>query len=551
LLIGGTLIAYLAGLFLLPDRPVFWSPDEGGKYLHMRQIASSHQIANPLPYRGRMLDPGLENVPLLYWLRSGNQILSWWPVWFPAISSWVYRFLGFRGIYLIPVLSSVLLSTMAYWTVSGASKRLALVAMAVTALASPIAFYGLTFWEHTLQSLLVFLAFASIVRGWTTESARWYAASGLFLGLATYLRLETVIYAGAVGMSGVFWIHSRRRARSSAEAVVSRLAVLAACFLVVLVPLMMHNQLNEGHILGRRSALETHKVLSTSLSYGRTSMLETLPDLLFGTPVHGSIDLVPSLRWMFALATIACFVAPWLIRQNLEFVVYLAAVALIALCGIVLFTPTMYISVHGLVLIAPYVVFAGWGLRPSSDQDTLSWGCLSAFGLAAFLLATIISGWEGQGGLQWGPRYALPLFPLLIVAAVRGVRHMVADESIEKATRHALTGCLIILVLLGVGFQARGLLAMFISRHVYAAWEEELEALPNDVIIATDLSWLALTVPDVYETRVMYLMSSEHTPQEDWLRVAQDAGFKHICQVHRASFFDLEVSCSDLSGTGF
>jgi hypothetical protein len=549
MLVGGILAVYLAGFLLLSDRPIFWSPDEGGKYLDMHQITISHRMVNPLPYPGHIVDPTLEHVPLLYWLRDGDQLYSWWPVWFPAISSWAYRFLGFRGVYLIPLLSSLLLSITAYHAVSSASKRLGSAAMAVTALASPIAFYGFTFWEHTLQSLLVFWGFLSIVQGWTTGKARWYATCGFAFGLASYLRFETTIWLGAVGVAEAFRTSPKRRARSSVKATALRLAVLVLCFLVALVPLAVHNHLAEGHVLGRRNALEAHKVLNTSLSYGRTSALDILPCFLFGTSAHGSIDLSVSLRWMFVLATIGCSLSTWLINRNLEFVVYLAAMALIALCSIVLFAPIAYISVHGLVLVAPYVAFAGWHLGPDADQETHLWRDLAGFALGAFLLATFIAGWKGQGGLQWGPRYALPLFPLLIVTTARGAKCMISDGQIDKATKRVLIGCLLILILLGFGFQARGWLTMFVSKQAYTTWEKKLETLPEDSIITTDLNWLALTVPDVYETRVMLLVDPETRAYSGWRRAAHHAGFKQECHVRRTHLFDIEIVCSDLLDT--
>jgi len=538
---GGIVGLYLLCLLALPNRPVFWSPDEGGKYLTLRQISTTGEWSAPLPYPAALIDPLLQHVPLLYWLRVDDAIYSWWPTWFPALSSLPYRLLGVRGLFLIPLVSALLIGLSVYALVAPISKRAALGALLAITLASPIWFYGLTYWEHTLHSLLIVLGFAAAIRGVLTDRAGWLAFSGGLLGLAVYLRLETVIFIGAVGLL----LLARFRSRAAFQVVFTSLLVFGLSVIVTVTPYLVRNQVLEGHPLGRRNAADVARTADRALSYGRASALEIVPNILIGSVGHQGVDLSPSLRWLFVVATLGCFASAWLLRRGWDVPVYVSALALIALSGFVLLSPEDYSSIHGLILIAPFLAFAGWGLHPSADRVTRLWGTLAAVGTGLYVLATAIAGWSAQGGLQWGPRYALPLMPVLMIAAARGGHALWIDAAVPIGLKRVVLGCMMALVVIGFGFQVRGLRAMWIDKQAYVAWEDQLNALPDEALIATEYSWLALTLPGVYESRPMLKAQSGRLPAAVLERSAP-AGLKQICQT-QIVLDTLQLRCTPIN----
>ncbi|MBI5564528.1 MAG: hypothetical protein HY870_06515 [Chloroflexi bacterium] len=527
--IGAIACLYLLCLLALPDRPVFWSPDEGGKYLTLQRIARTGEWSDPLPYPAAPIDPLLQHVPLLYWLRVDNAIYSWWPGWFPALSGLPYRLLGVRGLYLIPIASALLIGLGVYAAVRSLSKRAAWGALLAITLASSVWFYGLTYWEHTLHSLLILSGFAAAIRGVTTNRARWFSLCGLLLGLAFYLRLETMIFIGAIGLLIAGRLIVRLRRRVAARSILVSLLVFGASVIIAVTPFLARNQLIEGHPLGRRNAADVARTADRVLSYGRESALEIAPNVLIGSVGHQGVDLSPSLRWLFVVAAIGCFASGWLLRRGWDVPVYVSALALLALSGFVLLSPEDYSSIHGLVLSAPYLAFAGWGLHPTADRVTRLWGTLAVLGIGLYVFATAIGGWSAQGGLQWGPRYALPLIAVLAIAAARGAHALWNDAAVPIDAQRAAMGCLIALVLIGFGFQLRGLRAMAIDRQTYVTWEAQLTALPDDALIATEYPWLALTLPGVYESRLMLKAQSGALPAGVLERSTQ-AGYKQVCQ---------------------
>lgn len=539
---GGLVCLYVVCLLALPDRPVFWSPDEGGKYLTLQQMMRTGDWDSALPYPANPIDPLLQHVPLLYWLRVDHTIYSWWPSWFPALTHLPYQLLGVRGLFFIPLVSALLIGLGVYAVTAPIARRAALGAMLAITLASPLWFYGLTYWEHTLHSLLILLGSAAAIRGVMTDRARWLAASGWCLGLAFYLRLETVIFSGALGLL-IIGVNLRQRA--PVRSIFMSLLVFGASVIVAVTPYVVRNQLIEGHPLGRRNAADVARTTDRVLSYGRASAFDLVPNILIGSIGHQGVDLSPSLRWLFVAATGVCFASGWLLRRGWDVPVYVAALGLLALSGFVLLSPDDYSSIHGLILIAPYLAFAGWALHPAAGRATRLWGALAALGVGAYLAATAIGGWAAQGGLQWGPRYALPLMPLLLIAMARGGHALWSDAAVPIGAKRIMLGCLIALILIGLGFQVRGLRALWIDKQAYVTWEAQLTALPDEALIATEYPWLALTLPAVYEARPMVLAKTDALPA-DMRDQSVQAGLTRVCQT-QIMFTMLQLRCTPIS----
>jgi hypothetical protein len=176
---------------------------------------------------------------------------------------------------------------------------------------------------------------------------------------------------------------------------------------------------------------------------------------------------------------------------------------------------------------------------------TRLWGALAVLGVGLYMIATAIGGWSAQGGLQWGPRYALPLMPVLLIAAARGAHALWIDAAMPLGQKRVVLGCMIALVAIGFGFQVRGLRAMLIDKQAYVTWEDQLTTLPADSLIATEYPWLALTLPGVYESRLMVKVPSGALPVEILERSAQ-AGLKQMCQTQIVAD-TLQLRCTPIT----
>ena len=105
----------MAALYLvlsgLLDASVFWSPDEGCKFIQMVGLKGWGSFTYEIPYPGRTVDPDFIYFPQgsIYPKPDpgiGRTSFSW-PPWFPAISRIPYAVFGLRGIYLLPLLGGL------------------------------------------------------------------------------------------------------------------------------------------------------------------------------------------------------------------------------------------------------------------------------------------------------------------------------------------------------------------------------------------------------------------------------------------------------------
>ncbi|MBN1435165.1 hypothetical protein JW921_10430 [Candidatus Fermentibacterales bacterium] len=191
----GAVLLPLVALSLSPLMPPqsFWSMDEGNRFLQVVSLSGRFPgIQFSLPPRveypgGGLIQPeGLRErvrpLPYQYGSYSDGVLYSQYGPALALVSVPFFTVFGQRGIYLLPAVFSALLGTLAAACLvkRGFSPARALL-LAATGL--PLAFFGLTFWSH---SLALFIALCSV------RLARSGSLTGAFLlaGLAVLFRAE-------------------------------------------------------------------------------------------------------------------------------------------------------------------------------------------------------------------------------------------------------------------------------------------------------------------------------------------------------------------------
>src|SRR5262245_10872557 len=198
------LAVYAAVLSIMP-KEAFWSPDEGAKFIQAHSIAWRNGFQYAIPYGAARLDPEYAFYPTrcrfedIYPVQHPDGTVGFhWPIWFPLVTSLFARAFGPVGLYVIPLVSGWLVAVLAGYFIAAWSPALAPVAILAVGLATPIAFFSLTFWEHTLATLLALIALAVVVaapprrRQWTV----WVILPILLV--AAVLRVELSLFGVAV-----------------------------------------------------------------------------------------------------------------------------------------------------------------------------------------------------------------------------------------------------------------------------------------------------------------------------------------------------------------
>ncbi|MBP7831267.1 MAG: hypothetical protein KA248_15265 [Kiritimatiellae bacterium] len=488
------LAIYAALVLVLPSR-VFWSPDEGCKFIQMSGWSFEGRPAYSLPYPGKDRDPGWTYYPAAAIYprpaRDSDPVRFCWPVWFPVLSRLPYALFGIRGLYLLPMLSGLACAAWAAFLARRLRPGGGPVALLLVGLASPVFFYSLLFWEHTLAAALALWTLAAItvrvaddkpLTGWRL------VLTFLPLAAAVALRYDMLMFLVALAATlAVFPPGSREGGRG--RALVGLVAALLA--------LWVAGALLRGAVtvFSREAgvAFPAYGELGTAfrerLSVWRETLAEA-PDLLrcvlindeaeFGWPLPRPVGWLVLSGLVIGLLSMALPAGAWRAGSWLAGAWILAGASFGALAH-----AERYRALHGLFVAAPWMLIAALPPSPAASARGLRFlKILGLVYLAAFAGVSWLVG-RPNGGPEWGSRFALITYPLWAsvagAAAGRGPRRAGLASALVPATQ-------VILVLLGLGLSLRGLHEIRATKHDLGGLQKELD--PR-VPVVTDLWWLS------------------------------------------------------------
>ena len=428
----------------------FYSIDGDVKYLGADSLAR-HFPSAAIPYPGRTFDPaGRYILPLTAWF-GGHQYAGY-SLLFLAIAASAIKLFGAAGVIVPPVLGTGVLLYGQFRLADLLGLRTNRVILAgATVAATPVLFYSVSFWEHTWGAGLLLAGFAVLLTVIYRQVSRWplYAAgAGLLLSAAVMMRRDTAI--PAVVFLVLTAVLCRRRQAWTAILLAGAMMVLPLACIVLLHP--------EPLALGITHASPGRGAIGIRKSLTRLDRFEFLFDggwatlLLAGVLIGATIAAMRRSRVVMPIVVIGGFVAgvaltakmldPYLVsNQNLF------AFCPLALWGLCL--PLMWrypnrssISTRSLLAFVE-----------AHSLEVLLWG-LALLGPVAVVLMEYDS-----GGAQWGPRYLLFAFPLLVLLAL-SMRQRLNDAGGKRLVNYGFVGMLGFSILL----QCAGLMALTIQK---------------------------------------------------------------------------------------
>lgn len=249
-------LAQMYGLLSLPDDAVFFSGDGGIKYLLAQQylkeklgpaleLPMAHEDTASLWNRG--LYPF--GPPFVYEVEK-QQIVSF-PMYFPLISSPFLKAFGWRGLYVLPAISVLLIWLLI--TVFFLRLRLQLIPVCagLTALifAGPLTLYAAIFWEHAPAAFfaaLPLILFLPEDQGNPGKSSKKFIffVTGIFSGAGVFLRPEVFFCVlCALGFSLIFFGKKK----------LGETSLLFSGFSLSVIAFLVANQLIYGNPLGQHA----------------------------------------------------------------------------------------------------------------------------------------------------------------------------------------------------------------------------------------------------------------------------------------------------------
>ena len=365
LLAGAVYLLALQGL--IPDGAYF-SGDAGLKALLSQDIAAgqtdfSLRLVEP-PWIKPLWDRGLFPYEEPYVYRLGEQAYITFPYTFPLVTAPFYAGLGYRGLYLVPVLATFLTWLSFVWVCKklGFGPALTALGTAFLIFCTNLTLFSAMYWEHTLAVCLSFGGFGLLVpaRGSRTAGLWAMAGAGILTGLAAWFRPEQVLLVILIDLLAGWPLFTR--VWKNLPGKIERLVAIPAVFdrnfwiypLASTLTLLMYGLSNQA-IYGSFFGVHAIQVMvNPGLRVRIKTMLENL-----GLMTIGELSIFMSIPILgFLLATLVC----------------------------------------------------AW-FRPALLKKAREWSLWVLFGLA-FIVGAAMLVPAGAGGKEWGPRFLLFLAPV-------------------------------------------------------------------------------------------------------------------------------------------
>ncbi len=468
------LVAYVVAIAASPG-DAYWINDCGSKALVARRLVETGFREAAFDYPGATLDPSGRwfPIPPPFAMPRGRAFVSTYPPAYPALAALGFAAMGPRGLRAPAALGAAAgVALFAWWSAPVLGAPAAFAAATSLGLATPLFFYAVTVWEHSLTLALTLGAWVLLSR---ERAARWVLA-GALLGLACWLREELVL----MGLAVVGVALARRQPLRLPSAFCAGVAVPVAA-------LLLFNSAFYGNALGGHVAatLGSSSAASAFAAHAGADRTAAVPGLLGGFG-HDAGE-----RLAFALLGVglplAGAIAPRRLRNGRVLGPGLAAAGLaawgLAACRMLgTSAPLQELVLHnGLLLQWPMLALAGLGARrfledPRCDPlrtAALAGALFAALAVAAGVLLPSGFGVQSGAGVHWGPRVLIPALPAFVLFA------WLAGLGRASALRFALGA----LVLAGVASTALSIWFLVHQQLDAARLAERLRALPPPVLV--------------------------------------------------------------------
>ncbi len=487
---------YLALGMLLPG-PAFFNVDANIKWLQAGALAGSGWHSDGIPDPSLVIDPSGALSPFrtsfagAFFYQAGGSWHGKYSPLFAWLNSAALVLFGRHGL----LLTTVLPALGALLVLARLARRMGLrypvVPVLLLGLCTPLLFYAVALWEHALGLLAALVAVdAALDLG--RAPARRALTAGLAAGLAALLRTEYLCLAPAVGLAVTFYQsqepstenqeprteNRKTRTRNTKLKTQNYLAGLLAVALA-LVPQAAFNLAQSGTLLGEHLAPELAQRGGTgglvALGARQLAVVERL--LLPQRFAAGWLALTP-------LAALAAAVV-WR-RRGRRAAAQAGGAALLAITAVALLwglrdrfdSPNDLVSSGGVAVLALLWVLR----RADTPADRMARALLR---LAALFGALVLLTLPNPGGDQWGPRYLLLVYPLLLLLAALGIERLLAAPA--GRTRPTLLALALLVALGSAAVAAQSFVYVQRWHRIHSTTVAAVAARPHSVLV-TD-SW--------------------------------------------------------------
>jgi 4-amino-4-deoxy-L-arabinose transferase-like glycosyltransferase len=417
------------------------------------------------------------------------------------ISAPLYAAFGHAGLLLLPWLSGALIILMTAWLAWHVRPdRSAALAPLIVGLSSPLLLYSLEFWEHTPGTALAVFALVGVIKARDSRRrALWLILSGMAIGLGLTMRAELYVYPIAIVIGLVFF-------RSSRSMPLIRSTVwLAVGGLIAAGPWWLYQLVTWGSPFGPRLQ-QNVPVL------GGTEMLARLGDstgrnwsMLWPAQGDSASVLIGLLIALMVLALIT-----WALKRRIiwmaDFGFWIGAMILVAMAALLVWQlaqgqrPDDLLTTFPIVLLLLLPAPRRQQSAASHTQKSEIQRFLLIVSLAFVVLVILVSPF--QGGIQWGPRFLLPIIPPFSVLVIDRMANLWG--AISRSRRAGLAAAFIALFMAGTVAAWQGVQFMRKAQIASEFMSEMIRNMPERVVVA-DAWFLPQAAPYALQDKIWFL----------------------------------------------
>jgi len=402
-----TIFLYTMAWFSLSTL-TFFASDNGLRFLQIQSLIEQKWQTFAIDYPAYFVDPTFQHVPYYtaYLVIDDQLYLSLTP-WFNLLVSWCYAILGLFGLPIIPVLGSIMAGLAIFYLIQTTDLPYLSLAFLTTIVATPLFFYSLELWDHSLAvgigTIAVYYITISLQKtSLSTNEISWHLPlfGGIILGLATCLRAEMNVFAVAIGLSLLLF----QWKIGIVTTMGGLLGALPGWLLQYywyghpFAPVVSHRLMKYGHV----SYPFRDRAVDTVIEKGRLLTLVESGDM---------ISFVATLLVTIGLVSFILILR----RKQWQHPLLLIVSGFLLLSGYLIFCSIAWNKpLSGLLPTIPLLALSASYLNiPAKQPIYYHFLMVVTFGFIALMLLL----WPTFGGLQWGARYMAPAYPLLVYLA--------------------------------------------------------------------------------------------------------------------------------------
>ncbi len=509
------ILGFFAALQSVAPPDGFFSGDQGAKYLQTRAFALQGPLRPGIEVASRDVDPELRHQILE---NRGGQLIGVFSWLLPMLTAPFFAILGFRGLYVVPVLSVVVV----FLAAAALGRRLTgeggLWTAWIVVLAAPVLMYGAELWEHAPAAACVIVA--ALLLAPDRRDSRLAFPAGALIAVAALFREEAFFALPALIVARAISVGPEGRVKDAITCgLLAGAGALAVFVLAIPVNLVVYRSPLPLHLGVEAGKSTAHPPVRSSL------VAQLLLPVRFAKlyVICAALGVVAAVRVKAERAAVL-----WLAVTIGCALVLLTIAVLVPMWRTIVFGESMYqaYSVDSIAHTWPFCI--SLVLVPLLGADA-SRGHLARYlcAAAALMILGTLAIVPSTGGAQWSPRYLFAAAPMLaIVASAPALR--VSGVS-RRAT--AVTWTARVVLLCSAVTQLDGLHLLVDAKSRNARITHRLAELtaPGDVVIS-DAAWFPQVTAALIPSRRILLAWSP----DDVVHIAGLAarhGIRHVALV--------------------